>query len=176
MKNITLKNIALNSLLATATFMAVLSPVNAATNNTTTSATANTKQMQHNKAGMANYKSAMSQLNLTSAQQAQLSAIREAKKAEYTNNRAQNKVKREQMQAQTQALVDANTLDTVALNRLADQHALQAKQRFIDRVESQQAFAKVLTTEQRAQLKQIKAQRMAEGGHRGKAGYSRNGA
>lgn len=80
------------------------------------------------------------------------------------------------MSAQTQALVNANTLDTAALNRLADQHAAQAKQRFIDRVQSQQAFAKILTAEQRTQLEQIKAQRMAEGSHKARGGYSRKGA
>ncbi len=178
MKNITLKNIALNSLLASAACVAVISPANAAPNNTVTASsnTANAKQMPQHRDGMANYKSAMSQLNLTSAQQAQMTAMREVKKVEYTNNRAQNKVKREQMSAQTQALVNANTLDTAALNRLADQHAAQAKQRFIDRVQSQQAFAKILTAEQRTQLEQIKAQRMAEGSHKARGGYSRKGA
>lgn len=54
------------------------------------------------------------------------------------------------MEQQIQALTNASTLNNAAVNRLADQQAAKAKQRFIERVQTQHAISQVLTAEQRA--------------------------
>ncbi|MGM8886791.1 Spy/CpxP family protein refolding chaperone [Psychrobacter sp. 1U2] len=169
-----MKNLTIATLLSASTLLGMAGIASAAPDNQPQRAS----QMQHHKGGMSANKGPLSQLNLTATQQAQIEAIKEAKKTERDNNRAQNQAQREQMREQVQALSNANTLDTVTLNRLADQHAQQAKQRFIDRVQSQQAIAKVLTADQRAQLQQMRAERGEQGENRGRGdrGHSRSGA
>ncbi len=167
-----MRNLTIATLLSASTLLAMAGVASAAPDN----AAQGSSQMQHQKGDMSANRGPLSKLNLTASQQTQITAIREAKKTERNSNRAQNKAKREQMRQQTQALVNANTLDTTALNRLADQQALQSKQRFIDRVQSQQAIAKVLTVEQRAQLQQMKAERGQQGERKGFRGHNRNGA
>lgn len=66
------------------------------------------------------------------------------------------------MDQQIQALTNASTLNTAALNRLADQRAAKEKQRFIERVQTQHAIAQVLTAEQRAKLAQMKEDRKGD--------------
>lgn len=166
-----MKNLTIATLLSASTLLGMAGIASAAPDNQPQRAS----QMQHHKGGMSADRGPLSQLNLTATQQAQIEAIREAKKTERDNNRAQNQAQREQMRGQAQALANASTLDTVALNRLADQYAEQAKQRFIDRVQSQQAIAKILTTDQRTQLQQMQAER-GQQGDRGGRGQGRSGA
>jgi len=170
-----MKNLTIATLLSASTLLGMAGIASAAPDNQPL----RTSQMQHHKGGMSADRGPLSQLNLTVTQQAQIEAIKEAKKVERDNNRAQNQAQREQMREQIQALANADTLDTVALNRLADKHAEQARQRFVDRVQSQQAIAKVLTADQRSQLQQMRAERGERGGeHRGSSdrGHSRGGA
>lgn len=166
-----MKNLAIGTLLAASTVLAMVGSANAALENNSKSYS----QMQQKGDGMSINKGPLSKINLTASQQTQIQAIREAKRIERNNNREQNKVQREQMRGQIQSLANASTLDTVTLNRLADQHAAQSKQHFIDRVKSQQAIAQVLTAEQRTQMQQIKAERVQRGDHQGRGGKGRNG-
>ena len=95
---------------------------------------------------------AMDKLDLTEAQQAKIDAIMDAKKAGWEANRTSKQAKREQEHEQMQALMNQTTLNQAQVNRLANAHAEEAKQRFIDRIETQHAIAQVLTSGQRAEL------------------------
>lgn len=101
-------------------------------------------------------------LNLTAEQKAQMQALRETQKQKYQNNREQYRVQMQLLQTQTQALINSPTLDTTALNRLADQQAALSKQRFIERIQSQHAMAKILTAEQKAELEKMREDRKAK--------------
>lgn len=173
-QEIIMKNLTIATLLSASTLLGIAGVASAAPDNQSQRAS----QMQHHKNGMDANKGSLSKLNLTTTQQAQIKAIKDANKAKRDTNREQNKAQRDQMRQQTQALANANNLDTVALNRLADQHAVQAKQRFVDRVQNQQAIAKVLTADQRSQLQQMRAERGEQSEHRGRGGrdHSRSGA
>ena len=81
------------------------------------------------------------------------------------NDRSKYQAERAQMQQQMQALTNAKTLDTAAVNRLADQQAAKTKQRFIERVQTEHAIAQVLTPEQRQKMAQLKLERKAKGHH-----------
>ncbi|MGB2139880.1 MAG: Spy/CpxP family protein refolding chaperone [Psychrobacter sp.] len=165
-----MKNLTLATLVSASTLLGMAGIASAAPDNQPQRAT----QMQHHKSGMSTDRGPLSQLNLTATQQAQIKAIKEADRTERNTTREQNKAQREQMREQLRALTNASTLDTATLNRLANQHAAQSKQRFIDNVQSQHAIAKVLTAEQRAQLQQMKAERGEQGDRGGKGGRTRN--
>lgn len=138
---------------------------------TSVNATTDTKpastNMQHKdgmkKGGM---RGPMSQLDLTAAQQAKIKAIMEAKHGDRKADRAKYKAERTQMHQQMQALTNASTLNSAAVNRLADQQAAKTKQRFIERMETEHAIAQVLTPQQREKLAKMKAEKMAKG-HKG---------
>lgn len=159
-----MKKLLLGSVLA----MSSVFTVTACTSvNATTDTTPTTSKMQHKdgmkKGGM---RGPMSQLDLTATQQAQIKAIMEAKHGDYKADRTKNKAERAQMYQQMQALTNASTLNTAAVNRLADQQAAKTKQRFIERVQTQHAIAQVLTPQQREKLAKMKAEKMAKG-HKG---------
>lgn len=108
-------------------------------------------------------KGPFSQLNLTTTQEAQIKTIMQDKYGAQKSQRGQYKAEREQMQQQIQTLTDSKTLNTSALNRLADQQAAKDKQRFIDRVQTQHAISQVLTAEQRQKMAELKSERKEKG-------------
>jgi Spy/CpxP family protein refolding chaperone len=138
--------------------------------NANTDTTPSTTQVQkQHKAGMkkggmkkGEMKGPLSQLDLTEAQQAKIKAIMEAKHGDRKAERTQHQAERAQMDQQIQALTNARTLNSAAVNRLADQQAAKEKQRFIERVQTQHAIAQVLTAEQRAELAQMKEDRKGD--------------
>lgn len=107
----------------------------------------------------------MAQLDLTATQQAQIKAIMQEKNGDRKNDRAKHQAERSKMQQQMQALTSARTLDSAAVNRLADQQAAKTKQRFIERVQTQHAISQVLTPEQREKMAQLKTERKAKDHH-----------
>ena len=140
--------------------------------NATTDTTPATTQMQkQHKDGMKEgmhkgyMRGPMSQLGLTATQQAQIKAIMQEKYSGHKNDRTKYQAERAQMQQQMQTLTNAKTLDTVALNRLADQQAARTKQRFIEGVQTQHAISQILTPEQRQKMAQLKSERKAKGHH-----------
>jgi Spy/CpxP family protein refolding chaperone len=156
-----MKKLLLGSVLAASSIFTVTActSVNATTDTTPTA------QMQKNhKDGMkkGEMRGPMSKLDLTATQQAQIKAIMQNKRGDRTADRAEHQAERAQMDQQIQALTNASTLNTAALNRLADQRAAKEKQRFIERVQTQHAIAQVLTAEQRAKLAQMKEDRKGD--------------
>ena len=143
--------------------------------NATTDTTPTTKMQKQHKAGMkkgdmkkGEMRGPLSKLDLTAAQKTQIKAIMEAKHSNNKADRTKNKAERAQMHQQMQALTNSSTLNSTAVNRLADQQAAKTKQRFIERVQTQHAIAQVLTAEQRAKLAQMKEDRKGDDkGHRG---------
>ena len=152
-----MKKLLLGSVLAASSIFTVTActSVNATTDTTPTA------QMQKNHKDGA-MKGPMSKLDLTATQQAQIKAIMQNKRGDRTADRAEHQAERAQMDQQIQALTNASTLNTAALNRLADQRAAKEKQRFIERVQTQHAIAQVLTAEQRAKLAQMKEDRKGD--------------
>ena len=170
-----MKKLLIGSVLAISSVLTVTgcTSVNATTD--TTPATTTNMQKQH-KAGMKDgmrkggihkggMKGTMAQLDLTATQQAQIKAITQEKYNNRKNDRSKYQAERAQMQQQMQTLTNAKTLDTAAVNRLADQQAAKTKQRFIERVQTEHAIAQVLTPEQRQKMAQLKAERKAKGHH-----------
>ncbi|MBA6245264.1 MULTISPECIES: Spy/CpxP family protein refolding chaperone [unclassified Psychrobacter] len=156
-----MKKLLLGSVLAASSIFTVTActSVNATTDTTPTA------QMQKNhKDGMkkGEMRGPMSKLDLTATQQAQIKAIMQNKRGDRTADRAEHQAERAQMDQQIQALTNASTLNTAALNRLADQRAAKEKQRFIERVQTQHAIAQVLTAEQRAKMEQMKEDRKGD--------------
>lgn len=135
-------------------------------NATTDTALPTTKQ-QHYKADLKQdfMRGPMSQLDLTAAQQAQIKALMQAHRDDRKAERANHKAARVQTHQHVHALANASSLDTVAVNRLADQQAAKTKARFIERVQTQHAIAQVLTAEQREKLAKLQAEKMAKGHH-----------
>ena len=160
-----MKKLAIGTLLAVSTVLATVGSVNAAQGDGAQRSAQMQKHQQ--KESMNIDKGPLSKLNLTASQKSQIKAIMATKKAERDTNREQTRANREQMRTQVQALSNASTLNTATLNRLADQHAAQEKQRFIEKVQDQQAIAKILTAEQRSQLQQMKTERAEKGDSRG---------
>lgn len=161
-----MKKLLIGSVLAISSVLTVTgcTSVNATTD--TTPATTTNMQKQH-KAGMhkGGMRGPMSQLDLTATQQAQIKAIMQEKYSGNKNDRSKYQAERAQMQQQMQALTNAKTLDTAAVNRLADQQAAKTKQRFIERVQTEHAISQVLTPEQRQKMAQLKSERKAKGHH-----------
>lgn len=165
-----MKKLLIGSVLAISSVLTVTgcTSVNATTD--TTPATTTNMQKQH-KAGMKDgmrkggMRGPMAQLDLTATQQAQIKAIMQEKYSGNKNDRTKYQVERAQMQQQMQALTNAKTLDTAAVNRLADQQAAKTKQRFIERVQTEHAISQVLTPEQRQKMAQLKSERKAKGHH-----------
>jgi len=170
-----MKKLLIGSVLAISSVLTVTgcTSVNATTD--TTPATTTNMQKQH-KAGMKDgmhkggihkggMKGTMAQLDLTATQQAQIKAIMQEKYNNRKNDRSKYQAERAQMQQQMQTLTNAKTLDTAAVNRLADQQAAKTKQRFIERVQTEHAISQVLTPEQRQKMAQLKLERKAKGHH-----------
>ena len=155
-----MKKLVLGSVLALSSVFTVTActSVNATTD--TKPATSKMQQKDSMKKGM---KGPMSELDLTATQQAQIKAIMEAKKGDRKADREKHKAERAQMHQQMQALTNASTLNTAAVNRLADQEAAKTKQRFIERVQTEHAISQVLTVEQREKMAKMKADKMAKG-------------
>lgn len=152
-----MKKILMSSVLVASSLFAMTAGASVSSANDTSSY--NTMQKQY-KDGT---KGPFSQLNLTATQQAQIKAIMQSKSDARKNDRENYKAERAQMQQQIQTLTDSKTLNTSALNRLADQQAAKDKQRFIDRVQTQHAIAQVLTAEQRSKMAQLKSERKEKG-------------
>lgn len=156
-----MKKLLIGSVLAMSSIFTVTActSVNATTNTTPT-----TSKMQHKdgmkKGGM---RGPMAQLDLTAEQQAQIKAIMQQKYSGHKNDRTKYQAERAQMHQQMEALTNASTLNTAAVNRLADQQAAKTKQRFIERVQTQHAISQVLTAEQRAKLAKLQAEKMSKG-------------
>ena len=121
-------------------------------------------QGQHHKGEqhMGKRGSGFEKLNLTAEQKAQMKALRHEQRQKHQANRQQHQAQMQKMQAQTQALINSPTLNTTALNNLAEQHAAHSKQRFIQRVQSQHAMAQILTDEQKAELQKMREDRQAK--------------
>ncbi|MGA4438803.1 Spy/CpxP family protein refolding chaperone [Psychrobacter pocilloporae] len=153
-----MKKLLLGSVLAASSVFTVTacSSVNAASD----TAPMNQMQKTHKDGAM---RGPMSKLDLTATQQAQIKAIMQEKHGDRTADRAKNQAERAQMEQQIQALTNASTLNNAAVNRLADQQAAKAKQRFIERVQTQHAISQVLTAEQRAKMEQLKSERQEKG-------------
>lgn len=170
-----MKKLLLGSVLA----MSSVFTVTACTSVNATTDTAPTSSKMQHKDGMkkGGMKGPMSQLDLTATQQAQIKAIMEAKHGDHKADHANHKAERMQMHQQMQALTNASTLNTAAVNRLADQQAAKTKQRFIERVQTQHAIAQVLTPEQREKLAKLEAEKMAKGhkGHKGSGHHKMQG-
>lgn len=170
-----MKKLLLGSVLA----MSSVFTVTACTSVNATTDTAPTSSKMQHKDGMkkGGMKGPMSQLDLTATQQAQIKAIMEAKHGDHKADHAKHKAERMQMHQQMQALTNASTLNTAAVNRLADQQAAKTKQRFIERVQTQHAIAQVLTPEQREKLAKLEAEKMAKGhkGHKGSGHHKMQG-
>ena len=133
--------------------------------NASTEAAPTATKMQHKGMYKDGMRGPMAELDLTATQKAQIKAIMQEKSGDRKNDRAKYQAERMQMQQQMQALTNAKTLDNAAINRLADQQAAKAKQRFIERVQTQHAISQVLTVEQRAKMAQLKSERKAKGYH-----------
>ncbi|WP_289000418.1 Spy/CpxP family protein refolding chaperone [uncultured Psychrobacter sp.] len=161
-----MKKLLMGTVLATSSVFAVTACTSV--NATTDSVPATSKMQKHHQGGMhkgdmkGGMRGPLSQLDLSATQQAQIKAIMEAKHGDRKTERAQHKAERAQMHQQMQALTTASTLNTAALNRLADQQAAKVKQRFIEHAQTQHAIAQVLTPEQRAKLAKLQKERMAK--------------
>lgn len=164
-----MKKLIIGSVLALSSVLTVTgcTSVNATTDTTP----ATTSMQKQHKSGMKDgmhkggMRGSMSQLDLTATQQAQIKAIMQEKYSGHKNDRTKYQAERAQMQQQMQALTNAKTLDSAAVNRLADQQAAKTKQRFIERVQTEHAIAQVLTPEQRQKIAQLKSERKAKGHH-----------
>jgi len=162
-----MKKLLLGSVLAASSIFTVTACTSV---NATTDTTPTAQMQKQHKAGMkkSEMRGPMSKLDLTATQQAQIKAIMQNKRGDRTADRAEHQAERAQMNQQIQALTNASTLNTTALNRLADQQAAKEKQRFVERVQTQHAIAQVLTAEQRAKLAQMKEDK--KGGDKGRRG------
>lgn len=108
-------------------------------------------------------------LNLSAEQEAQIQALRQAQNQKRQVYSQQHRAQMQQLQAQTEALINSPTLNNAALNKLAEQQAAISKQRFIQRVQSQHAMAQVLTEEQKAELKKMREERGGKSRGQGRA-------
>lgn len=153
-----MKKLLLGSVLAASSVFTVTACTSV---NATTDTTPATQMQKNHKDGA--MRGPMSKLDLTATQQAQIKAIMQEKHGDRTADRAKNQAERAQMEQQIQALTNASTLNNAAVNRLADQQAAKAKQRFIERVQTQHAISQVLTAEQRAKMEQLKSERQEKG-------------
>ena len=162
MQTTQMKKLLMGSVLA---MSSVLTVTACSSVNASTEATPTATKMQHKGMYKDGMRGPMAELDLTEAQQAQIKAIMQEKSGDRKNDRSKYQAERMQMQQQMQALTNANTLDNAAINRLADQQAAKAKQRFIERVQTQHAISQVLTVEQRAKMAQLKSERKAKGYH-----------
>ena len=169
MQTMQMKKLLMGSVLAMSSVLTVTActSVNATTDTTPTTS----KMQKHHQDGMkkGGMRGPMAQLDLTAAQQAQIKAIMQEKQGDRKNDHAKHQAARAQMQQQMQALTSARTLDSAAVNRLADQQAAKTKQRFIERVQTQHAISQVLTPEQREKMAQLKTERKTKGHHGSKS-------
>ncbi|WP_350557972.1 Spy/CpxP family protein refolding chaperone [Psychrobacter sp. CAL346-MNA-CIBAN-0220] len=154
-----MKKLLMGSVLAASSLFAVTACTSVGASTDTTATNSSSMQQQH-KGGA---KGPFLQLNLTATQQAQIKAIMQSKGDARKNNKESYKAGRAQMQQQMQILTDSTTLDTNAVNHLADQQAAQTKQRIISQIQTQHAISQVLTAEQRQKMAQLKSERQAKG-------------
>lgn len=161
-----MKKLVLSSILAVSGSLAMVgcTQASAVSESQTTPATKmQHKQGEHSKGGHhMGKRGGFEKLNLTVQQKAQMQALREAQKQKRQANAQQDKAKMQQLHAQTEALINSPTLNTAALNSLADQQAALSKQRFVERVQAQHAMAQILTAEQRAELKKMREEQKAK--------------
>lgn len=155
-----MKKLLIGSVLAMSSVLTVTACTSV--NATTDTAPTTSKMQKHHQDGM---RGPMAQLDLTATQQAQIKAIMQEKNGDHKNDHAKYQAERMQMQQQIQVLTSARTLDSAAVNRLADQQAAKTKQRFIERIQTQHAISQVLTPEQREKMAQLKTERKAKGHH-----------
>lgn len=164
-----MKKLLIGSVLAMSSVLTVTACTSV--NATTDTAPTTSKMQKHHQDGIKNgmhndgMRGPMAQLDLTATQQAQIKAIMQEKNGDRKNDRAKYQAERMQMQQQIQVLTSARTLDSAAVNRLADQQAAKTKQRFIERIQTQHAISQVLTPEQREKMAQLKTERKAKGHH-----------
>lgn len=164
-----MKKLLIGSVLAMSSVLTVTACTSV--NATTDTAPTSSKMQKHHQDGIKNgmhkdgMRGPMAQLDLTATQQAQIKAIMQEKNGDRKNDRAKYQAERMQMQQQIQVLTSARTLDSAAVNRLADQQAAKTKQRFIERIQTQHAISQVLTPEQREKMAQLKTERKAKGHH-----------
>ncbi|HSP85997.1 MAG TPA: Spy/CpxP family protein refolding chaperone [Psychrobacter sp.] len=164
-----MKKLLIGSVLAMSSVLTVTACTSV--NATTDTAPTTSKMQKHHQDGIKNgmhkdgMRGPMAQLDLTATQQAQIKAIMQEKNGDRKNDRAKYQAERMQMQQQIQVLTSARTLDSAAVNRLADQQAAKTKQRFIERIQTQHAISQVLTPEQREKMAQFKTERKAKGHH-----------
>lgn len=111
-------------------------------------------------------------LNLSDEQQRQLKALKEGvSHSAYQRERAE-------LEAQVQALVQAEALDADALSALADAVAEQHRERFVKRVAHQHAVMQVLDADQRAQWQSKRGahgKQLGQQVREGKRGHRRGG-
>lgn len=164
-----MKKLLIGSVLAMSSVLTVTACTSV--NATTDTAPTTSKMQKHHQDGIKNgmhkdgMRGPMAQLDLTATQQAQIKAIMQEKNGDHKNDHAKYQAERMQMQQQIQVLTSARTLDSAAVNRLADQQAAKTKQRFIERIQTQHAISQVLTPEQREKMAQLKTERKAKGHH-----------
>lgn len=162
-----MKKLALSSILALSGSLAMVGCTQASAVDSQAASTTQMHQKQgmgeHHKGGqhMGNkrHHGGLEKLNLSAQQQAQIKALKRAQMEKRKAHSQQRKAQMQQMHAQTKALVNADSLDQTALNKLANQHAAMQKARFMERVAAQHAMSKILTPEQKAQLEQMQQER-----------------
>ena len=159
-----MKKLLLSTLLAASSTLVLASGAQAAptattsATNTTTIKQVDQKKVDNKKANFKNKRhNGFEALNLTDAQKAKIKTIMESQRGE--GDRTQMRAEHQQTQQKIADLTKASTLDTRALNTIADAQAAKAKQRFIKRVQMQHAIAQVLTPEQREQMATAQAER-----------------
>jgi Spy/CpxP family protein refolding chaperone len=170
-----MKKLLLSTLLAASSTLVLAGTAQAAptatanATSTTTIKQVDQAQMMHKKGAFKNKgHNPMAALNLTEAQQAKIKAIMQEQRG--NSDRTQMRAEHQQTQQKIAELTKASTLDTRALNTMADAQAAKAKQRFIKRVQMQHAIAQVLTPEQREQMATARAERQSQGGQGWKRG------
>lgn len=96
-------------------------------------------------------------LDLTDTQEKQIKAIFDSVRPnkEKANMKADFKAK---MQAR-RSVIEAKTLDMAAVNKIADEQATRAKERFVKMIEAEHKAWQVLTPEQQAKAKKMMEKR-----------------
>lgn len=151
-----MKHLIMGSVLALSSVFTITACTNVGAATNTSASTSAMQQKGDKHDGM---RGPFAQLDLSATQQAQIKAIMQSKRDDRQDMRAQHTAERQQVEQQIKALTDSKTLNTTALNRLAEQQATQHKQRFMERVQMQHAIAQVLTPEQRAKMAQLQSER-----------------
>ncbi len=102
----------------------------------------------------------MRQLDLSAEQEQQLRDMREAKRAEHEANKETRIAEKKAHHEAVQALVLADTFDQAAAEELAKTMVEQQAERRVQQMAYQHEVFSILTAEQKAQLKELRAERM----------------